>query len=173
MCRRMSTLCVLALALFALTATAARAEFLENFDSYAAGSQMHGQGGWKGWDNSPSAGAVVSTSQAFSAPNSVEITGGSDLVHVFTEATSGTWEFTAKQYVPSTVSGTTYFILLNRYIDGGPDAWSGSWPVFGGSCVKVASRVTVEGRARLFAGVFAAGQGLSSRRLTPSRTACG
>ncbi|KYK24206.1 hypothetical protein AYK24_06440 [Thermoplasmatales archaeon SG8-52-4] len=25
----------------------------ENFDSYTDGSSMHGQGGWKGWDNDP------------------------------------------------------------------------------------------------------------------------
>ncbi|MBK9233821.1 MAG: hypothetical protein IPO15_24020 [Anaerolineae bacterium] len=32
-------------------------DWSDNFDSYATGSQMHGQGGWKGWANDPAAGA--------------------------------------------------------------------------------------------------------------------
>ena len=31
-------------------------DWSDNFDSYATGSQLHGQGGWKGWDNNPAAG---------------------------------------------------------------------------------------------------------------------
>ena len=98
--------------------------FRENFDSYAAGSQMHGQGGWKGWDNSPSAGALVSSAFAFSSPNSVAIAGDSDLVHEFTGLTSGRYEVSAMQYIPSGATATTYFILLNTYNDGGPYDWS-------------------------------------------------
>jgi hypothetical protein len=31
----------------------------DNFDSYELGSSMHGQGGWKGWDNDPTWTAYV------------------------------------------------------------------------------------------------------------------
>lgn len=103
-----------------VSCTATYGSFIENFDSYTAGSQMHDQGGWKGWDNTPSAGALVSTAQAASGANSVAIELGSDLVHEFSEATSGQGVFSAKQYVPTSYAGDTYFILLNRHNDGGP-----------------------------------------------------
>ncbi|MCL4264961.1 MAG: M36 family metallopeptidase [Anaerolineae bacterium] len=98
--------------------------WFDNFDSYATGSQMHGQGGWKGWDNSPAAGALTSDAQSFSAPNSVEIVGVSDLVHEYSGYTSGQWTYTAWQYIPDGFSGNQMFILLNTYNDGGPYNWS-------------------------------------------------
>jgi hypothetical protein len=96
----------------------------DNFDSYATGSQMHGQGGWKGWDNSPAAGALTSAAQAASAPNSVDILGGSDLVHEYSGYTSGQWIYTAWQFVPADFAGTSYFIMLNTYADFGTNNWS-------------------------------------------------
>jgi hypothetical protein len=108
----------------AMSSAAASAQWSDNFDSYVTGSQMHGQGGWKGWDNVPAAGALTTGTPNFSAPNSVEITGGSDLVHEYTGVSSGQWSYTAMQYIPGNFTGTTYFILLNTYADGGPYNWS-------------------------------------------------
>src|SRR4030067_3611190 len=85
---------------------------------------MHGQGGWKGWDNSPAAGALTSDDQARSVPNSVAILGASDLTHPYAGYTSGAWTYTAWQYIPTDFTGTSYFILLNTYNDGGPYNWS-------------------------------------------------
>lgn len=96
----------------------------DNFDSYATGSQMHGQGGWKGWDNSPAAGALTSSAQARSVPNSVDTLAGTDLVHEYTGYTSGQWVYTAWQYIPGSYTGQAYFILLNTYADGGTNNWS-------------------------------------------------
>ncbi|HEY5912623.1 MAG TPA: hypothetical protein VJA21_18635 [Verrucomicrobiae bacterium] len=109
-----------------IAAGTAEAQWSENFDGYAAGSQMHGQGGWAGWDNAPAAGALVSSAQAYSAPNSVAITGGSDLVHQYSGYTSGVWVYRARQYIPSSLTaGSTYFILLNRYAPSGANnSWS-------------------------------------------------
>jgi hypothetical protein len=104
--------------------TAPLVDWYDNFDSYATGSQMHGQGGWKGWDNNPAAGALTSSVQARSAPNSVDILGASDLVHTYSGYTSGQWIFTAWQFVPTGFTGQSYFILLNTYADGGPNNWS-------------------------------------------------
>lgn len=100
-------------------------DFNENFDGYAAGSNLHGQGGWKGWANDAGAGAVLSTSQAKSTPNSVNVTGGSDLVHEF-NYTSGKWQISIDQYVPSSVTtGESYLIFMNRYADSGTgNNWS-------------------------------------------------
>jgi hypothetical protein len=96
----------------------------DNFDSYVTGSQMHGQGGWKGWDNSPAAGALTSDVQARSTLNSVDITGGSDLVHEYAGYTSGQWTYSTWQYIPTGYTGQTYFIILNTYADGGSNNWS-------------------------------------------------
>jgi N-acetylneuraminic acid mutarotase len=100
-------------------------DFAENFDSYANDSQMHGQGGWKGWFNDPAAGAFVRDDQAHSAPHSVEIAGASDLVHEYSGYTTGSWTYTAWQYIPASLTGQTYFILLNSYDDAGSNLnWS-------------------------------------------------
>ncbi len=100
----------------------------ENFDSYDLGSSMHGQGGWRGWDDNPDAAGYVSDVQAQSSPHSVEIAWfgatAADLIHEFTGVSSGEWTFTAYQYIPSDFSGETNFLLLNTYNDGGPYHWS-------------------------------------------------
>ena len=97
--------------------------FAEDFESYAAGSDLHGQDGWKGWDNTAGAGAPASDAFAASGLNSVEIIGSADLVHEF-DVAGGMLEFSAMQYIPSGTSGTTYFILLNSYDDGANQDWS-------------------------------------------------
>jgi opacity protein-like surface antigen len=110
-----------------LSALAQADQWFDNFDSYQKGSQMHGQGGWKGWDNDPQFGALVSDAQSRSRPHSVDIRGLSDLVHEYPDEEKGKWTFTAWQYIPSSTTGTSYFILLNRYRDGGSqnyDRWS-------------------------------------------------
>jgi len=118
---------ILGLSVIVGLACAAQAQFSENFDSYAAGSDIHGQGGWKGWGGSAGAGALVSNAQAKSAPNSVSITGASDLVHEF-NFTSGQWRISIDQYVPSSVtSGESYLIFMNQYTDAG--GGGGNWSI--------------------------------------------
>jgi hypothetical protein len=112
-----------ALALASICSVASAQVFTEDFESYASGSPLHGQGGWKGWDNTASAGAPTSDTYAVSGTNSVEIIGAADLVHEF-DITGGRWEFTAMQYIPSGTNGTSFFILLNTYNDGGDKDWS-------------------------------------------------
>jgi hypothetical protein len=107
----------------AVVPAVAFADWTDNFDSYATGSGLHGQGGWHGWDGNPAANAYVTDAQAMSLPNSVEIAAASDMVHEYGEA-AGSWIFTAWQYIPVGFSGTSYFLLLNTYNDGGPYNWS-------------------------------------------------
>jgi subtilisin family serine protease/subtilisin-like proprotein convertase family protein len=100
-------------------------DWMDDFDSYATGSQLHGQGGWKGWFNDPSAGALTSDAQANSAPNSAAILGATDLVREYSGYTSGTWTYTAWQYIPTDFVGQSYFIMLNSYDDAGTNLnWS-------------------------------------------------
>jgi hypothetical protein len=105
-----------------ISGIAPAATFSEDFESYAVGD-LHGQGGWKGWDNAATAGAKVSTKFAHSGTKSVEIASASDFVHEFKQA-GGKWIFSAWQYIPSGGTGISYFILLNTYVDGGPNDWS-------------------------------------------------
>jgi subtilisin family serine protease len=96
----------------------------EDFDSYSAGQDIHGVGGWKGWDNNPSLSALVSDAQSRSLPNSLAIGGSNDPVREFSGVTSGVWTLRAWQYFPAAASGTQYFIVLNTYNDGGAKNWS-------------------------------------------------
>ena len=102
----------------------------DDFESYAAGSALHGQGGWEAWDNNPQTTAYVSNNQSHSPSNSAEIAwfkGGTvscDIVYQFSGVSSGVWTLTVWQYVPSTMQGNSYYLLLDEYSHGGPYAWS-------------------------------------------------
>lgn len=113
------------LAAFVVLPSVAVAQWSDNFDSYATGSALHGQGGWKGWANDAGATGYASDAFSFSAPNSAQIIGTSDLVHEYSGYTSGQWVYSAMQYIPDGFSGLSYFILLNSYDDAGvTNNWS-------------------------------------------------
>ena len=114
----------LVLLLVSVFAGSARADWMDDFESYALGSGLHGQGGWHGWDGSPAADAYITDLYSHSPVQSVEIAAASDMVHEFSGYTSGEWTFIAWQYIPQGFSGSTYFILLNEYTDLGPYNWS-------------------------------------------------
>jgi hypothetical protein len=107
---------------FVLFPIAASADWSDNFDSYALGSGLHGQGGWEGWLGDAGATAYITNVQSHSSPQSVNITGASDMVHPYTGYTTGQWTYTAWQYVPTDFSGISYFLLLNQYQ--GTQNWS-------------------------------------------------
>ena len=124
--RRVTLLILAALVIAGISGSVSADVFTDDFEPYATGKTLHGQGGWKGWDNNPGAGATVSTKFAFSGVKSVEVLGSSDLVHEFKRA-GGTWSFSIRQYIPSGGTGLSFVILLNRYKDGGSngyDDWS-------------------------------------------------
>ncbi len=102
----------------------ASADWSDNFDSYVAGTGLIGQGGWEGWDAAPGADALVSNLYSLSSPNSVQILPTSDLIHQFSGYTSGIYILKAYQYVPTSYTGQSYFLLLNTYNHGGPYNWS-------------------------------------------------
>ena len=103
----------------------ALANWSDNFDSYATDLLLQGVGGWKGWANDPAAAGYTRDEQARSVPNSIEIVNFTDAVHEYAGAASGTWHFTAWQYIPTGATGESYFILLNQYDDAGAtNNWS-------------------------------------------------
>jgi hypothetical protein len=111
-------------AFLVLSVGSASADWSDNFDSYPLGSGLHGQGGWHGWDGNPGADALVTDLYSHSTPQSVSITAASDIVHEWSDAVTGVWTMTAWQYIPTDFSGSSYFLLLNQYADGGPYNWS-------------------------------------------------
>ena len=109
--------------------------FVEDFDAYADGSQMHGQGDWKGWDNDPAASAPVTQAQSRSAPQSLEVSANADLVHELSGPGEGVYAFTIWQYIPTGFANNragplagSYVNLMNTYRDGGPHE-AGHWSV--------------------------------------------
>ena len=101
------------------------ADWGDSFDTYAAGSSMHGQGGWKGWGNDPAYTAYVTSTLAHTLDNSVIAAGNTDLVHEYSGYTTDQWVYTAWQYIPTGFTGESYFILLNSYDDAGANLnWS-------------------------------------------------
>ena len=99
--------------------------WMDNFDSYAAGSLLAGQGGWDYWPGAPLLGTVIDNPPANSAPNSLLYESGFDLVRTF-NYTGGVFLFRAMVYNPSTAIGNDgYIIMLNSYDGGGAGTkWS-------------------------------------------------
>ncbi len=109
-----------------VTSGSAIADWTENFESYANGTPLQGVGGWKGWDNSPAAAGTVSQVQAHTGTNSVIVGAPGDAVHPFLPGEyTGTVELNAWIYIANADHTTdTYFIVNNRYNDGGPYTWT-------------------------------------------------
>ena len=78
----------------------------DNFDSYEDGSPIHGQGGWKGWDNNPESTAYVSSLKNRSAPNALEISAGADIVRTYFGNYSGEFVYSAWMYFPENINKT-------------------------------------------------------------------
>jgi hypothetical protein len=105
-----------------LVVAVAGADWSDNFDSYANGSALAGQGGWAGWEGDSTLTAYVTDAQSQSAPHSAEILPTTDCVHTYNES-SGQWIMTAYHYIPSGSTGEQYFIMLNSYWPN-PNNWS-------------------------------------------------
>ena len=121
---RKRTMVVLALVSIVAFASPAVADWSENFDSYANGSGIIGQGGWEGWDGNPAWDGYVTDFVSNSAPHSLDITPTTDAIHQFSGYTSGLVLVSAWCYVPSSATGEQYFILLDQYAHGGPNHWA-------------------------------------------------
>lgn len=86
----------------------------DNFDSYSPGS-IAGQGVWEGWEGNASVAGTVTTLQASSGTQSLQVVAGNDTVRPYSGVVGGLWTLTLQQYVPSTSSGGSWVILMNSY----------------------------------------------------------
>jgi len=112
-------------------AQASLASFFDDIENYVVDADIIGQvgppGGWEGWDLVGTITAPVRDEYAYSGSKSVEISSlnNTDLVHQFSGMTSGLWEISAMQYIPSGSTGNTYFIVMDQYTPvTGPYSWS-------------------------------------------------
>ena len=122
MSRRTFSIFTAALAIAALQSSA-RAQgpgpWSDGFESYAAGSLLHGQGGWYVF-NTGMASVVTAPVPPHSGTKYVELTGGGNAVRPFTGYTTGSYVLSAYVYLPGPASANplqhpTYFILHNTY----------------------------------------------------------
>lgn len=114
----------LAVACVGLMAASALGDWTEDFQSYAVGSLITGQGGWTGWDGDTTFLAAVVDDPAGTAGNKVlKAFQNNDMVQQYSGYTSGAWVYKAKQYIPSGKLGNTYFILMNNYYINGAKGW--------------------------------------------------
>jgi hypothetical protein len=119
-------------------ANVASAQWSDNFDSYTLGSIL-GQGGWESWSVNADGfvvGAPVVTPRSGTRALRVGQNPGlleTDCVHQYyvpststgLQYTSGKWVYEIYQYMPSTMTGTTYFILMSEYASpAGPYKWA-------------------------------------------------
>jgi hypothetical protein len=91
----------------------------DGFEAYAAGSLLHGQGGWYVF-NTSSASVVNAPVPAHSGTNYVELTGGGSAVRPFTGYTTGEYVFKAYVYLPGPASANPlqvprWFLVHNTY----------------------------------------------------------
>src|SRR5688572_9614586 len=90
-----------AIASIAAAATVGFGQYFEDFDSYASGSQIVGQGGWEAWRNLPNTGALLSNTYSSTGPNSLAAAQNTDVLHRHFGYTSGKWTYKTEVYVPS------------------------------------------------------------------------
>ncbi len=134
------------------SSASAQAPFVDNYDTYALGSVINGQGGWQQWGNGANASNIIenSTTGFARSGRSVSVNafvGGdtSDLVHQFVGFNVGTGQHTlrAYSYVATGAVDKWFFIMMSQYADpAGPFDWcaqmtldpfAGTWSIDAGS----------------------------------------
>lgn len=107
-----------------LATPAAAQSWSDDLESYASGSGIEGQGGWRGWDGVTTAFSVVSQAFAFDGQQSLSTTPGADTIREYTGIVSGVWVLEVQQYIPTGLVGRSDINLMNLYQDFGPYEWS-------------------------------------------------
>ncbi len=122
----LATIC-LGMAFFMSPVLQAQLLDFDDFESYAVGSGIAGQGAWDTWDQAAGVDSdVVDTwNSTAGGANSLELTPNDDVVRLFGGLTTGAFSFTSNMYIPSGQAGDYYYILLNTYNHNGPKDWSG------------------------------------------------
>jgi len=105
-----------------LAASIAQAQYTENFDSYATGSDITGQGGWAQWANAAITDSAISTAFSHSGAKSLATELHADKVHT-TSFTSGHWNWSVWSFMPATTQLPQWAVFLSSYAPAGPYFW--------------------------------------------------
>jgi len=97
---RSRTLITLAFpALLAISSQSATAQsFFDDIESYNSGTNLDGQGGWRGWDGISQGLTSVSTAFAFDGNQSIALASGGGSLQEF-DLHSGQWIITTQVYI--------------------------------------------------------------------------
>jgi len=91
----------------------ASAQFSDDFESYAVGSELDGQGGWFAWNGAPSGAAVVTDNLAHEGSQSLQLASGGGSVQAL-GIESGFWSVRTHVFVPSGHFGVHGLALFNE-----------------------------------------------------------
>jgi hypothetical protein len=121
-------LVVLAVAALTSTAPAVPQSYVENFDSYVAGSSICGQGGWQQYAGVPCPDARVSNVYSRTPPNSLSTELDADVNQDWGNTfTSGRWDIRVWTYVPSSMVDPQWAVFLSDYTPTCGGTGSCSW----------------------------------------------
>ena len=135
----------LGIAFFFTPALHAQLLDFDDFESYAVGSGIAGQGSWDTWDGAPGVDSdVVDTYNSTpGGDRCIELTPNDDVVRLFGGLTSGAFSFTSNVYIPAGQAGDYYFILMNTYDGSGSGYdWSGQIHMSDGTGLVSADNVS-------------------------------
>ncbi|MFH1746922.1 MAG: PEP-CTERM sorting domain-containing protein [Planctomycetota bacterium] len=90
-------------------------DWSDDFDSYALGSPLNGQGGWAGWDGGPMNAVISADYPKYDGDQHAKLFQNDDAVQEHSGYTEGQWTYSGLQYLTDDLQGVTYFILMNKY----------------------------------------------------------
>lgn len=93
--------------------------FFDDIESYNSGTNLDGQGGWRGWDGISPGLTTVSTDFAFDGNQSIALASGGGSLQEF-DLHSGQWSITTQVYIQSGNTGSHWVVYLDEYNDNGP-----------------------------------------------------
>lgn len=111
----------------ALATNASAQQWADDFESYAVGSSLEGQGGWENQNGVMTNLTVVSDSQALSGTKSAKVMPGASTVYPLpTAQTTGTWDLSTQIYIETGSNASTLVRFLSTYQQSGQMEY-GAW----------------------------------------------
>jgi hypothetical protein len=121
---KLAILSALVLAAVLPSAVEAQPFWQDNFDAYATGSPIAGQGGWEAWDNNPAFNTIVTNATVLSPPNALLVGGPANVIRPFGGNGAPTGDLHVKVFIPSNQTGEVWLRIPNTYVPGGTVNWS-------------------------------------------------
>ena len=108
---------LLPMAALCFAGSASAQAWSDDFESYALGSSLEGQGGWRAWAGPSTSFSTVSDTFARSGAQSVALYQGADTVHEYGPVSSGSWIYTGYIYLTGGWDGEFSYMIMNKFDD--------------------------------------------------------